>query len=161
MSDGKDLPLNQKFFVEEWVKDRNGKRAAIAAGYSEKTAEAQASRLLTNVKVRAYADALLEKISKKNLVDAEYVISTIKNTVERCQQAEPVMIKDGDEWVETGEYQFDSRGVLKGCELLGKHLKLFTEKTEVSGPGGGPIQNEVTIQPLAPADAYRKALGKE
>jgi hypothetical protein len=44
----------------------------------------------------------------------------------------------------TGEFQFDSGAVLKGCELLGKHLKLFTEKTEVTGANGTPIQHAVT-----------------
>jgi len=34
--------------------------------------------------------------------------------------------------VPTGEWKFEHRGVLKGCELLGKHLKLFTDKVEHS-----------------------------
>ena len=34
-------------FIEEYCKDRNGKQAAIRAGYSRKTAEAQAARLLS------------------------------------------------------------------------------------------------------------------
>jgi hypothetical protein len=28
---------------------------------------------------------------------------------------------------------------LRGCELLGKHLKLFTDKVEASGPDGAPL----------------------
>lgn len=45
----------------------------------------------------------------------------------------------------TGGYRFDAGNVLKGCELLGKHLKMFTDKTEISGPGGGavPVLNVV------------------
>lgn len=31
----------------------------------------------------------------------------------------------------------------KALELLGKHLALFTEKQEVSGPGGGPLVVEI------------------
>jgi hypothetical protein len=42
--------------------------------------------------------------------------------------------------VPSGEYKFEHNGVLKGCELLGKHLKLFTEKTEITGKDGGPIE---------------------
>ena len=39
-------------FVDEYIIDFNGKQAAIRAGYSPKTAEAQASRLLSTVKVQ-------------------------------------------------------------------------------------------------------------
>ncbi len=44
----------QRRFGREYVIDQNGTQAAIRAGYSPKTATAMASRLLTNVKVRAY-----------------------------------------------------------------------------------------------------------
>ena len=40
-------------------------------------------------------------------------------------------------------YQFDSGGVLKGCELLGKHLKLFTDKVIHEG-GDKPIEHTHT-----------------
>ncbi len=48
-----DRPLSaqQVEFIEEYLLDFNAKRAAIKVGYSAKTAEAQASRLLKNVKV--------------------------------------------------------------------------------------------------------------
>ena len=39
-------------FVREYLVDRNGTQAAIRAGYSPKTAAAQASRLLRDVKVQ-------------------------------------------------------------------------------------------------------------
>jgi hypothetical protein len=44
------------------------------------------------------------------------------------------------------EYKIiDVRGC---CELLGKHLKLFTDKTELSGPGDGPIVTRVELVAL-------------
>jgi phage terminase small subunit len=36
-------------------------------------------------------------------------------------------------------YTFEAMAVLKGYELLGKHLGMFTDKTEISGPGGAAI----------------------
>lgn len=57
----KEITDKQKRFVDEYLIDLNGKQAAIRAGYSEKTAEVQASRLLSNVKVK-------EEISKRQLV---------------------------------------------------------------------------------------------
>jgi len=37
-------------------------------------------------------------------------------------------------------YEFDAKDVLKGCELLGKHLGMFVEKHEVYGKDGGAIE---------------------
>ena len=54
----------QARFVAEYLVDLNGKQAAIRAGYSPQTAQAQASRLLTNAKVkelvRAATKALMD-----------------------------------------------------------------------------------------------------
>lgn len=72
----------------------------------------------------------MNKRAERVEVTQDYVLRTIVDTIERCKQAEPVRGKDGEE---TGEYKFDSSAVLKGAELLGKHLKLFTDKTELSG----------------------------
>lgn len=44
------LPKRQAF-VREYIIDHNGTQAAIRAGYSEKTAQPQASRLLSNVMI--------------------------------------------------------------------------------------------------------------
>jgi phage terminase small subunit len=48
----KKSTFRQELFAREYVIDLNGTRAAIAAGYSEATAAAQASRLLTKSKVQ-------------------------------------------------------------------------------------------------------------
>ncbi|WP_093231797.1 terminase small subunit [Thermoflavimicrobium dichotomicum] len=49
---GNKLTPKQQRFVEEYLIDLNATQAAIRAGYSKKTAEAIASRLLRNVKVQ-------------------------------------------------------------------------------------------------------------
>lgn len=48
------LTAKQQRFVDEYLIDLNATQAAIRAGYSKKTADQQASRLLTNVKVSQY-----------------------------------------------------------------------------------------------------------
>jgi len=124
------LSPKHKVFVAEYLVDLNATQAAIRAGYSPKTAYSSGQRLLKHVEVAA---AIAEKTGKrleKLDASADYVIQTIAETVERCRQGVPVHDKQGNE---TGEWQFEPFAVLKGCELLGKHHKLFTEKVEHAG----------------------------
>lgn len=120
----------QKLFVKEYLVDLNATRAATAAGYSEKTAKQQGSRLLTNVDVAAKLAEVSQKRAEKLDISAEYVLGMIKQTIERCSQGMEVLDREGEP---TGEWKEDSFAVLKGCELLGKHLKLFTERVEHGG----------------------------
>lgn len=123
-----ELTEKQARFVEEYLVDFNASRAARDAGYSKKGAPRYAVDLLKKPHIQKAIAAAVEARSERVRIDADYVLTTIRDTVERCRQAEAVV---DDEGQETGEYRFDSRGVLKGCELLGKHLRLFVERVEV------------------------------
>lgn len=126
-------------FVKEYLKDLNATQAATRAGYSKKTAREQATRLLSNVAVAEMIQRAMNKRSEKIEIDADYVLRTIKETIERCKQSAPVLGKNGKAiMVETptGElapvYAFEPMAVFRGAELLGKHLVLWTEKVDVN-----------------------------
>lgn len=134
---------------QEYLIDLNGKQAGIRSGYSEKTAEQQVSRLFRNVKVKERIDYLLAQRQQRTVINQDYVLEVISETIERCRQATPVLDRYGmPVIVQTrkgelaGAFEYDSRSVLKGAELAGKHLKMFTERHEVSGLNGGPIQTQ-------------------
>lgn len=59
------LTDKQSRFVKEYLIDSNATQAAIRAGYSEKTANEQGSRLLANVSVRQAVDKGQEKKAEK------------------------------------------------------------------------------------------------
>jgi phage terminase small subunit len=63
-----------EIFCQEYIKDFNGAQAAIRAGYSEKTARNQASRLLTNEDVRKRVEELTQERAEKTQIDAQYVL---------------------------------------------------------------------------------------
>ena len=127
------LNPKQQDFCREYLIDLNGKQAAIRAGYSQKTAEVQASRLLSLAKVKAYLKTVMDKRSKRTEITQDYVLNTIVATVERCQQAEPVMERNQDgDMQPTGEYKFDAANVLKGSELLGRHLGMWNDKLKIA-----------------------------
>lgn len=69
-----ELNQKQQIFAREYLVDRNATRAAIAAGYKEKTAAQAGSRLLKNVKVQAHISECAEKIFQKLDVSAERVL---------------------------------------------------------------------------------------
>lgn len=64
----------QERFCEEYLIDLNATQAAIRAGYSPKTANEQASRLLRNVSVRARLDILMAERSKRTGVNQDRIV---------------------------------------------------------------------------------------
>jgi len=64
-------------FVEEYLIDLNGRQAAIRAGYSSKTAEVQASRLLRNAKVQKALEEAMQARSKRTEITADRVVSEL------------------------------------------------------------------------------------
>lgn len=66
------------------------------------------------------------KIASKNAIiktglDREWVITRLMSVVERCMQAEPVMVKGEP----TGEFQFDATGANQALRMLGDTLGMF------------------------------------
>ena len=122
------LTNRQKVFTEEYVKDLNASQAAQRAGYAEVSSRSHSSELMSDPKIQAEIQKNMDARSERTKIDADYVLNTIRDTVERCRQAEPVLDKEG---FETGEWKFDAANVLKGCDLLGKHLKLWSDAPKV------------------------------
>ena len=125
----------QKRFCEEYLIDQNATQAAIRAGYSKRTATAAASRLLTNVNVRAYIDKQLQQIHSQKVATAaevmEYLTSvqrgesqsayiTVEGVGEGCSQT-VITMKTPDE-----------KDRLKAAELLGKCYGIFTDRVQAS-----------------------------
>lgn len=109
------LTARQQRFVNEYLVDLNATQAAIRAGYSAPTAGSAGSRMLKNAKVRAAIDAGTEKKGEALGLTA---IKVLEKIADLSTKAETV-----------GELAT----AMKGQELLGKHLKLFTDKLEMSG----------------------------
>ena len=158
----------QMRFVLEYCVSLNSTSAAIAAGYSEKSAMAQGCQLMKNPKVAAEIAKRMGKVYGKLEINAEKVL----NEIARLAFFDPRKLFESDggpkqlheldddtamavagfEFIELFEGTGDQKhayGLLKkykltdkraSLELLGKYLKLFTDRTELTGKDGGPIQ---------------------
>ncbi len=132
------LTAKQERFVAEYLVDLNATQAAIRAGYAKKGAAVEGSRLLVNPKVAAAVAAAQAERAKRTEITQDYVLTSIRDTMERCKQAVPVKYQSGDPvMIDTPNgdiaraYKFEANVVLKGAELLGRHLAMFTDKKTV------------------------------
>lgn len=107
----------QRHFIREYVVDMNATRAAIAAGYSEKTARAQGSALLTKVDIQQAVAKTKERQFKRVEINGDEVLATIKRLMDEAAD-------DGDR-----------ANALKAAELLGRHKSLFSDRLTVTGDG--------------------------
>lgn len=165
------LTPKQIRFVQEYLLDLNGKQAAIRAGYSAKTAEVQASRLLRNAQVaQAVAEAQAKRAKEvgveQNRVLEELAVvgfSSVQHyTVDDngdVQLAEGVpasawralsSIKrkvtvrgSGEEATITREVELRLWDKPATIRMCGQHLGMFVER--VGGPDGGPLDLRTTV----------------
>jgi phage terminase small subunit len=115
------LSVRQRRFCEEYIIDFEGKAAAIRAGYAPKWADRQAHELLNLPGVAYYVDSLTRSKENKIVsVNPDYVIQRVMDIIGKDGA------KDGDK--------------LRGLELLARHLGMFVDRTEISGPDGGAIE---------------------
>lgn len=151
------LTDKQEMFCREYLVDLNATQAAIRAGYSDKTAQEQSSRLLSNVMVQNRISVLKSERNEKVGVDAAYVLRRLTE-IDQMDVLDLLLangeLKPVKDWpkvwrttlsgMDVTEMAGDSAGLLKkikwpdkvkNLELLGKHIDVqaFKEKVEHSG----------------------------
>ena len=130
----------QKRFCDEYLIDLNGTRAYKAAYPSVKSDEVArkaASRLLTNVDVRAYLDERLEQLHNERTADAQEVVEYLTAVLRGESVASVVVVEGEGEGCSSArivEKPPDEKERLKAAELLGKRYGLFTDKIDSNSP---------------------------
>jgi len=149
------LSKKQLIFCKEYLISMNATESAIKAGFSEKTASSQGSRLLKNVKVKAYIDEQLRQRAEKlditpnrileelghiaffnisNIYDGMTLkeISDLPKDVTRAIQSVKTRVEktDGDTFAEVMEVKSNDK--LRAIELLMKHMGMFAVDNEQS-----------------------------
>lgn len=148
------LTEKQKRFADEYLIDLNATQAAIRSGYSNKTASEQGSRLLANVKVRAYIDERMAQHSVRTGVNQERIIRELA----RVAFLDPTKLVNMDSAEVSGDASEDDRVAiasvkvktsatdtgysterevkfadkLKALELLGKRYGMWIDRQDVN-----------------------------
>ena len=147
------LSEKRQRFVNENLIDLNGTQAAIRAGYSTKTANEQAARLLANVSIQQEIAEKMAQRSRRTGVNQDRVIlelakiAFIKMTdlVDRegrirenatdddLSCIESIKFKESEsEFGGSVEREVKISSKLKALELLGKHLGMWNDKLDVN-----------------------------
>lgn len=122
-----NLTPKQQRFVEEYLIDLNATQAAIRAGYSEKTAQEQSSRLLSNVMVQEAVQKAKNKLSERTELTVDMVVQGL--------------LKEAQDYAE-GSTQ---SARVSAWAHLGKHLGMFKDKIEHSGDPNNPINMSLKV----------------
>jgi len=130
------MTAKQQRFCDEYLIDLDGTKAAIRAGYSQKTAAAIASENLRKPKLREYIAERMAEKEKELIADQDEVLKYLTSVLRGQSQSEVVVIvSSGDFTTEAQKVQKapDEKERLKAAELLGKRYGLYTYKHEVTG----------------------------
>lgn len=164
MAAGSDnLTAKQRIFCAEYLADLNGTAAAIRAGYGKAGARTRAARLLDTpavaeeIKLRMDERAERAKLKSENVIEelralAFYDIGAFgaagitgpADLAKLPEELRRAII--GWSWDRHGNFTLKLSGKTQALEMLGRHLRMFTDKHELSGPDGGriPVQGART-----------------
>ena len=124
------LTKKQRRFADEYLIDCNGTKAAIRAGYSRKTANEQAAKLMANRKIKAYISEKLEELSSERLADAQEVLEYL-TAVMRGQHTEQTLQLIGDDVQKIADIDVSAKERLKAAELIGKRYGMFKDNVNL------------------------------
>ncbi|MEQ1349625.1 terminase small subunit [Acinetobacter junii] len=121
-----NLTPKQQRFVEEYLIDLNATQSAIRAGYSEKTAYSVGHENLKKPEIQKAIQEAQEILSNKTQLTVDMVVQGL--------------LKEAQDYAE-GSTQ---SARVSAWAHLGKHLGMFKDKIEHSGPNGGDINVTIT-----------------
>ena len=155
------LTEKQELFVAEYIKDFNGKQAAIRAGYSENSATEQAYAMLNNVQISSCIKEYVERRLKAAEIDALWLLRRLVDEAEAdindmyddagallpikewpmvwrkglvvAIETEELRGPDGTTMGMVKRVKTDTR--VKRLEMIGKHINVnaFQENVKVTG----------------------------
>ncbi|KKK57441.1 hypothetical protein LCGC14_3054450, partial [marine sediment metagenome] len=164
----KKLPAQRRKFVHEYLVDLNGTRAAMRAGYSEKTANEQAAQLLANLSVSQAVEAGHQRLAELVKVRQYEIVREFRNlgfsdmrhfsewgkngvtltdSKELTREQAACVAEVSQTITENGgTIKFKLHNKVDALSALAKHLGMFPTRVE-QGVVQVPVQFNIVIRP--------------
>lgn len=126
------LTIKQQRFADEYIISGNATQSAVKAGYSERYANTNASKLLQNTTIKSYIDDRLKELEDNAIVKQDEILKYL-SSIMRGEQTEQILINVGDYEQVIVEIGVSAKDRIKAAELLGKRYGIWTEKVDLSG----------------------------
>lgn len=112
-------------FIEEYMADpkMNGSQAVLRAGYKTRNANRIATDLMRHPLVKKEIENRLAERRERMSLTSDYVLAKLQEIVDKTEESNPAV-------------------AVRSLELLGKHLGLYRDRQEISGPDGKAIEME-------------------
>ena len=143
------LNSNQKAFADFYIELGNATEAykrAYKSCRTQRTAESNGNKLLSNTEVKKYIDERMKEIESERIAKAEEVLAFLSSSL-RGEVLEEVVTTESDG---AGgirplilKKQLSAKDRIKAAELLGKRYALFTEKVDLEGNIGVTIIDDI------------------
>lgn len=117
---GSKLTPKMEAFVEEYMIDLNASQACKRAGYKTGNPSKLGTQLLNHPLVSQAIEARKADRRERRELTAEYVLEKLISLTERNEENNPAV-------------------AVRTLELLGRHLGLYKDRQEISGPDGEAI----------------------
>ena len=134
------LTPRQERFCQEYAIDLNATGAARRAGYSEKTAEQQGSRLFRNVQVKTRIAELQDEVAERNKLSVDGVVAKLAELRDKAVAARQM------------------GPAIRAQELIGRTIGAFVDRQLT---GQDVLSREQLIEQLAEGDPTRRKLAEQ
>ncbi len=132
------LTAKQEEFCQQYLVDFNGTQAAIRAGYSKRSANEQAARLLAKDSIRGHLDELSQAAAERNDLTVDGVLESLKQLRDKA-------------------ISLNQMGpAVRAEELRGKYLAMFVDRKRVENVSA--MSNEQYAASLADGNPGVQAL---
>ena len=156
------LSAKRRAFVEEYLRCWNATEAAKRAGYAERSAQVQGSRLLSDDMVAGYvkqrlaelamsADEVLIRLGQQARAEyAPYITRSGQVDLEQMIADGKAHLIKGTKWDRDGNLIVEFYDAQAALALIGRHHALFTDRT----------QQDVTIDVDAARDELERRVAE-
>lgn len=130
----KDITPQQKRFVQEYLKSGNATAAAIAAGYSARSAASRASKLLETPGVIEYRRKLEKKLFDEMGISKEWIGRRLVEVVESCMEKVPAYRWNPETRRDErcGEKLLDANSAIRALHELTEHMSFAEGEAQTS-----------------------------